>query len=240
MSENQLRQHMEKRVRDLHAERRNNVIVAVVLNLLVMGYLGWIHSQINYLTEPENLVDASAGFVEAHIPQMKESVAATIKVESPGVARFLADAVRAELPGMIRQMLENMVMEYTTELASFAADEYNRSFTAMVDLADAEIKAAAEATTDQERELIVMGFLEKQVDQTVASMNKEADSGELLTRVQASHQALVSLNKRVSAITTGAPNATRKDKLTRNFLYTLWRFIQKEYPAVTETGEDVH
>jgi hypothetical protein len=242
MTDTTLRKYVENQVRAKHSRRRMGLIIGVVLNLFVFGYMYFIHTQVTYITQPDNLVLAASGLVSSNIPNMKASAAAAIKEEAPQVATFLADAIRNEVPKLLREQLETMVVEYTTGLAGYAATQYNESFVAIVDIAEPEIKKAIDANSDAERDIVVMQFLERQVDVAVADLTKRNEGTDpVLSKLDASHDALVSLNKRVSDVTakTGK-GAGRKDQLEKKFLYTLWRFIQKEYPDLKEetTVED--
>lgn len=235
MTDTTLRKYMEAQIRAKHGRRRMGLIVGLILNLAVFGYLYFIHTQVTYIAQPDNLVAAASGLITSNIPNMKQSAAAAIKEEAPQVATFLADAIRNEVPKLLREQLETMVVEYTTGLAGYAAEQYNASFTAILDIAEPEIKKAIAADTDSERDIVVMQFLEKQVDVAVADLSKRNEGQDpVLSKLDASHTALVTLNQRVKDVTAKGDNAPRKAQLEKKFLYTLWRFIQKEYPDLKE------
>ena len=236
MTDTTLRKYVEEQVRAKHSRRRTTFIVGIVLNLFVFGYMYFIHTQVTYITQPDNLVAAASGLISSNIPNMKASAVAAIKEESPAVATFLADAIRNEVPRLLREQLETMVIEYTTGLAGYAAEQYTASFSAILDIAEPEIKKAIDATTDAEREIVVMQFLEKQVDVAVADMAKRNEGEDpVLSKLDASHTALVTLNKRVADVTSkGEATGNKKAALEKKFLYTLWRFIQKEYPGIAD------
>jgi len=239
MTNTNLRAYVEDNIKGKHGRRRNATVVGLIMNILVLGYLSWMHSQVSYVTQPDNLVAAASGLVIGNIPTMKQSAVAAIKVEAPNVATFVADAIRNEVPGMIRGQLEAMILEYTTALAGYAAEQYNTSFAEIIDLAEPEIKKAIVAKSDSERDIVVMQFLDKQVDVAVKNLNgKEPGNDPTLSKINASHSALVALNKRVKDVTGSGGNAPRKTQLEKRFLYTLWRFIQNEYPDITEAPDE--
>ncbi len=236
MTDTTLRKYVENQVRAKHSRRRLGLIIGLVLNLFVFGYLYFIHTQVTYITQPDNLVAAASGLVSSNIPNMKASAAAAIKEEAPQVATFLADAIRTEVPRLLREQLETMVVEYTTGLAGYAATQYNTSFAAILDIAEPEIKKAIASNSDEERDIVVMQFLEKQVDAAVADLSRRNEGQDpVLSKLDASHTALVTLNKRVEGVTSKAhKSAGKKAQLEKKFLYTLWRFIQKEYPDLKD------
>lgn len=234
-----LRSHLETEVVRLHKERRTNLIVGVLMILIVAGYMTWLDRQFTYWTKPDNLAMTAAGLVEAYIPSMKRSAAETVRTEAPALARYVGDSVSAEVPRLVRSMIGTMVGQYSDKLADYAVDRYTEAFKAVIDGARTDIAKAIETDSNQEQERLVVVAIEKQIDLASKQVQEGSLSSDpLYVQIEQSHMALANLNKRLQGlISKSERDASRKDKLTKRFLGTFWRFVQQENPDVKATDE---
>ncbi|MEY3015111.1 MAG: hypothetical protein RIT45_3846 [Pseudomonadota bacterium] len=227
-----LRSHLEAEVARLHKERRGGLILGVVLVLIVAGYMTWLDRQFAYWTQPDNLATTAAGFVESYIPTMKRTASDTVRAEAPALARYVGDQVSAEVPRLVRGMIESMVVQYSDKLASYAADRYAEAFRAVIDGAKTDIARAAATDNNAEQERLVVVAIEKQLDLAAKQVDEGAlGKDPLYVQLAQSQLALANLNRRLQQlIQRSDKDATRKDKLTKRFLGTFWRFVQQENP----------
>lgn len=229
-----LRSHLESEVVRLHKERRSGLIFGALMVLLVAGYMTWLDRQFVYWTKPDNMAMTAAGLVEAYIPSMKRSASETVRTEAPALARYVGDSVSAEVPRLVREMIASMVSQYSDRLADYAVDRYTDAFKSIIDGARTDIAKAIATDSNQEQERLVVVAIEKQID----LMSKQVAEGSLTQdplykQIEQSHQALANLNGRLGKlIAKSDKSATRKDKLTKRFLGTFWRFVQQENPDV--------
>ncbi|MCB9739085.1 MAG: hypothetical protein H6747_07440 [Deltaproteobacteria bacterium] len=229
-----LRSHLESEVVRLHKERRSGLIFGALMVLIVAGYMTWLDRQFVYWTKPDNMAMTATGLVEAYIPSMKRSASETVRTEAPALARYVGDSVSAEVPRLVREMIASMISQYSDKLADYAVDRYTDAFKSIIDGARTDIAKAIETDSNQEQERLVVVAIEKQID----LMSKQVAEGSLTqdplyAQIEASHQALANLNGRLGKlIAKSDKSATRKDKLTKRFLGTFWRFVQQENPDV--------
>ncbi len=236
-----LRAHLEGEVTRLHRERRNGLIFGGLAVLLVILYSLWISAQATYWSRPDNLALTAAGLVEAYIPSMKRAAVETVQREAPALAIYVGDQVSSEVPRLIREMVSAIITEYAEKLTDFAATKYVEAFATLIQETRAELQQAVAAEAPAEQELLVAKALERQFQ----AMGKKVEEGELqsdplFVQIEKSHQALANLNKRLQKlISQDDRNVPRKDKLTKRFLGTFWRFVQQENPDVKVEGDGV-
>ncbi len=229
-----LRSHLEGEVTRLHRERRNSLIFGGLAVLFVTLYGLWFSDQATYWSRPDNLALTAAGLVEAYLPSAKRAAVETVQREAPALAIYVGDQVSAEVPRLVREMVAAMIGEYAEKLSDFAATKYIEAFETLIQATRAELQQAIAAEAPAEQELLVAKALERQFQ----ALGKKVEEGELqsdplFVQIEKSHQALANLNKRLQKlIAQDDRKVTRKDKLTKRFLGTFWRFVQQENPDV--------
>lgn len=235
MSENTvLRGHLEAEVGKLHGERRMGLIIGLILTVIVGGYMTWLDHQVSYWSQPVNLVMTASGMLESNIPAMKSSAKALIRKEAPELTRYVGETVSREVPVLVRNMIEQAVSDYTTQLARLAVVKYTEAFEAVIQGARGDLQQAVTTDVNAERDRLVVQAIEKQLETAIKNVNGGKLSEEpLFKKLEDSHVALANLNKRLAKIADSKPNKLgRRDKLTRRFLGTFWRFVQQENPDV--------
>lgn len=231
---NVLRGHIESEVTKLYGQRRMGLIVGAILALIVCLYMTWLDRQVTYWSQPANLVMTASGLIEGNIPSMKSSAKAMIRTEAPKLTRYVGDTVSREVPVLVRNMIERTVAEYTGKLARFAVDKYSEAFQAVIEGARGDLQQAVSTDVDAERDRHMVQAIEKQLETAITNVSggKLADDP-LFVQLEQSHVALANLNKRLAKMAAGKPDKLgRRDKLTKRFLGTFWRFVQQENPDV--------
>ncbi|MBM4344321.1 MAG: hypothetical protein FJ100_13205 [Deltaproteobacteria bacterium] len=221
----------------LHSQRKRTVIVGAVLLVLVFGYMTWLLSAVRHITKPDNLADALAGYVEVSLPDWKRSAKTVVQTEAPRVARFMGDTVVRELPPVLRLAIENMVLEYTKDIADTAAKQLQAAFTELVIGAREELAQAAQSGNEQDQAVLMAKALDRQLDKALQKKESRNDPFEetVLVKLEKSQKALASLNDRLDKLLDPKhePN-TRRGKLERRFILTFWKFMQQENPDLRQ------
>ncbi len=234
MSDQILRSHLEAEVLRLHKERRNSLIFGTLAVLVVLGYMSWINSKWSYVTQPRNVAQFAAGVVIDNLPSLRTGAEEMLTKQAPGLAKYVGDTVTQEVPKLVGNMVGSMVTQYTDKLSGYAVDKYTEAFKAIIDSAKADIAKAVATENNDEQERAVVNAIEKQI----TALGKRVDAGELsedplFKQIEESHVALAKLNDRLkSVIAKDDKKLGRKDKLTKRFLGTFWRFVQQENPDV--------
>lgn len=234
MSEQILRSHLESEVLRLHKERRNGLIFGVILILVVLGYMSWINSKWTYVTQPKNVAEFSAGVVLENLPSLRMGAEKMLAKQAPELAQYVGDTVSQEVPKLVGQMVGAMVTRYSGDLSKYAVDKYTEAFKTIVASTKSDIaKAVATDNNDAQERAIVMA-IEKQMQALGGRVDKgELGQDPLFKKLEQSHVALAQLNARLKrVISKDTKKANRKDKLTKRFLGTFWRFVQQENPDV--------
>ena len=240
MSDNILRSHLESEVLKMYKDRRNGLILGVVLVVVVFGYMSFISSKWDYVTQPQNLAQFSAGVVLDNLPALRSGAEEMLSKQAPALATYVGDSVTNEVPKLVSGMVGSMVTQYTGKLAGYAVNKYSEAFKAVIDSAKADIAKAVKTDNNEEQERAVVAALEKQME----ALGKRVDDGELnkdplFKQIEESHVALAQLNDRLKAVTSKKDSKlNRKDKLTKRFLGTFWRFVQQENPDVVVPADD--
>jgi hypothetical protein len=229
-----LRSHLEGELDRLHKERRTALVLGALVVALVAGYCLWLDRQAAYWSKPDHLALTAAGLVEASLPSLKRTAADTIRSEAPALARYVGESVSAEVPRLVRGMVGTMVTQYSGSLADYAARRYGEAFKALIDGARTELAAAAATDDNDEQQRLVVAAIERQVRALGAQVEGGSlNADPLFKQIEASHQALANLNARLQRMVKQSDRgASRKDKLTKRFLGTFWRFVQQENPDV--------
>ncbi len=221
----------------LHGQRKRTVIIGALLVVLVFGYMTWLLSAVRHITKPDNLADALAGYVEVSLPDWKRSAKSVVQTEAPRVARFMGDTVVRELPPVLRLAIENMVLEYTKDIAETATKQLNLVFAEMVTGAREELAQAAQTGSQQEQALIMAKALDRHMQQALAKKEARNDPFEetALVKLEKSQKALASLNQRLEHLLDPKQEpTTRRGKLERRFIMTFWKFMQQENPDLRQ------
>ncbi len=215
----------------LHRQRKRTAILSIVLVLLVFCYMTWLYSAVRHMTQPDNLADAMAGFVEVSLPDWKRSAKNVIQTEAPRVARYVGDTVVRELPPVLRTAIETMVVQYTQDIAETAVKHLDAAFADLVSGAREELKQAAETGLDQDQAALMAKALDRQLQRAAAEESKNPFDESVLEKLHKSQKALASLNDRLDKLLApGHEPQTRRGKLERRFIMTFWRFMQQENP----------
>ncbi|HAN30448.1 MAG TPA: hypothetical protein DCQ06_02520, partial [Myxococcales bacterium] len=156
MSDNILRSHLESEVLNLHKTRRNGLIVGIILIVVVFGYMSWINSKWNYVTQPSNLAQFSAGVVLDNLPALRMGAEEMLTKQAPALAQYVGDTVSHEAPKLIGGMVSSMVTQYTGKLAGFAADKYSDAFKAIIEGAKTDIAKAVATENNEAQEKAVV------------------------------------------------------------------------------------
>ncbi len=221
----------------LHGQRKRTVIVGALLVVLVFGYMTWLLSAVRHITKPDNLADALAGYVEVSLPDWKRSAKSVVTTEAPRVARFMGDTVVRELPPVLRLAIENMVLEYTKDIAETAAKQLQAAFTELVIGAREELAQAAQTGSQQDQALLMAKALDRQMDKALQKKDSVSNPYEetVLVKLEKSQKALASLNERLDKLLDPKHEPTsRRGKLERRFIMTFWKFMQQENPDLRQ------
>ena len=234
MSEQILRSHLEDEVLRLHKERRNGLVLGLIMIVFVFGYMSWINSKWSYVTQPKNVAEFSAGVVLENLPSLRMGAEKMLVKQAPQLASYVGDTVTQEVPKLVAQMVETMVTRYSTDLSKYAVGKYGEAFKTIVASTKSDIAKAVATDSNDAQERAIVQAIEKQIQ----ALGHRVDAGELgadplFKQLQQSHLALVQLNARLKrVIAKDHRTASRKDKLTKRFLGTFWRFVQQENPDV--------
>ncbi len=234
MSDQVLRNHLEAEVMRLHKERRNGLIFGTVMILVVLGYMSWINNKWSYVTKPANVAQFSAGVVLDNLPALRTGAEKLLAQQAPQLAKYVGDTVTQQVPKLVSQMVGSLVTRYTGSLSKFAVDKYTEAFKSIVENTKGDIAKAVASENNDVQELAVVAAIEKQV----TALGTRVDAGELtkdplFKQIEEGHVALAQLNERLrKVIAQDDKKSNRKDKLTKRFLGTFWRFVQQENPDV--------
>lgn len=237
------RDYLAKDFASLHSQRKRTTIIGALLIVLVFGYMTWLLGAVKHMTKPENLADAMAGYVEVSLPDWKRSAKNVVATESPRVARYIGDTVVRELPPILRTAIENMVMQYTTDISDTAAKQLEAAFTELVVGARDELAQAAATGVQETQEALAARALDHQLEKAM----KQKDNGvgvveeSVIVKLEKSQRALTSLNDRLEKLLDPHHEPeTRRGKMERRFIMTFWRFMQQESPdlRIKENGKD--
>ena len=234
MSDQVLRNHLEAEVMRLHKERRNGLLAGAITILIVLGYMSWINSKWSYVTKPSNVAQFSAGIVLDSLPALRTGTEKMLTQQAPQLAKYVGDTVTEQVPKLVSQMVGSLVTRYTASLSRFAVDKYTEAFKSIVANTKRDIAKAVASDSNDVQELAVVAAIEKQV----TALGTRVQAGELTTdplfkQIKEGHVALAQLNERLrKVIAQDDKKANRKDKLTKRFLGTFWRFVQQENPDI--------
>ena len=215
----------------LHKQRKRTAIMGIALVVLVFCYMTWLSMAISHMTKPENLADAMAGYVEVSLPDWKRSAKSVVQDEAPRVAHYVGETVVRELPPVLRTAIENMVTQYTSEIAETAVKHLDAAFTDLVSGAKEELRQAADMGLDNDQAALMVKALDRQLQRAEADASKNPFDETVLQKLHKSQKALASLNDRLEKLLApGHEPDTRRGKLERRFIMTFWRFMQQESP----------
>ncbi len=225
------RDYLVNDFKSLHKQRRNVAIGSIVLVVVVFGYMTWLWSAVRYIVQPDNLASAMAGYVETSLPDWKRSAKAVVKEEAPKLAKFMGNAVVTDLPPVLRTAIENMVMEYTAEIAGIATKNLNSAFEDMLTGAKEQLRQAATSGVEEEQAAIMARALDQQIDKASKAESANPFDEQLALKLEKSQQALTKLNDKLERLLDPKREPdTRRGKLERRFMVTFWRFMQQENP----------
>lgn len=225
------RQYLVHDFEALHKQRKTTTIVGIILVILVLCYMTWLWSAVRYITKPDNLASAMAGYVEVSLPDWKRSANAVVREDAPKVAKFIGDSVVRELPKVLRDAIEKMVMEYSEDIATTATKHLATAFEGVVVGAREELKQAASTGVEEDQALILSRALDHQLDKAAKEATDNPFEEPLLVKLEKSQKALANLNDKLEKLLDPKREPdTRRGKLERRFVLTFWKFMQQENP----------
>lgn len=232
MSTEILRGHLEQEVTQLYKSRRSTAIVSVVLILIVVAYTSWLYAMIRHFTKPDNLAMLVSGMVEAQIPGLKQTAVSAIQAQTPGLAKHIGNVIRNDVPQQMRKVVESAANDAANQVAREAAKTYVTALTAVVKEAKAEMTEAVAAKTDDESRAALFVAVQKHMD---AAMKEKEETGMaeegVFDKLRKAGDTLVKINTKLELYaSTDDKKLTQKDKKTKKFIGTFWRFVQQEYP----------
>ncbi len=233
-----LRGHLETEVKRLYVARRNSLITAIVVVLIVLGYTSWLYAMVRHFTKPDNLAMLVSGMVEAQIPGLKHSAASLIQAETPALAKHVGNMIRNDVPAQLRKLVDSAANDAANQVAKEASKTYTTALKAVVENAKAEVTEAVAAKTDDESRAALFVAVQKHMDK---AMKEKEDSGlvseGVFDKLQKAGDTLVRINKKLELYAgTNDKNLTAKDRKTKRFIGTFWRFVRQEYPDAKQGG----
>jgi hypothetical protein len=112
------------------AGTQRSMIVAIILVVVVGGYLTWVNSQVNELINPEGIALAATGLAVEAVPQGGEYLHTAIVDGAPDIARAASQGVLDMLPAyraVLEEELAPVIDEVCSILAVTAVDSIIRS-----------------------------------------------------------------------------------------------------------------
>lgn len=216
----------------LFGQRKRTAILSVVLIVFAFGYLTWLLSAVRDLTKPDNLAATASGFIQASLPDAEKSVSGVIAVQAPQVARFMGNTVVTQLPPVLRSALEEMVLQYTRDIAEVAVTHLDSAYRELLVGIRTDLAAVAQNKSEQDQAERLAGAMTRALERAAKGEVKGDPFDEsLMTKLEKSGRALASLNDRLAQVLTpGKGPETRRGKLERRFITTFWRFMQQDNP----------
>jgi len=227
-----LRSHLEGEVTRLHKSRRNLSIAGTLIILVVLIYTSWLYSFIHTVTKPQNLVALVSGMVEAQIPSWKHSISSTLEVEAPALAKHLGRVLRNDVPAQMKAAVETGATEAATAVAKEAAKTYREALAEVIQNAKAEVAEAVAAPNDEQAAAALFQAVQKHMDAAMRKTDEHDLAAEgLFVKLEQAGKTLVRLNQKLTKYAnTDDAQLSEKDRKTKRFLSTFWRYMQQEYP----------
>ncbi len=234
-----LRGHLEAEVTRLYTARRNALIATIVVVTIVLGYTSWLYAMVRHFTQPDNLSMLVSGMVEAQIPGLKKSASAAILAETPALAKHVGNLIRNDVPQQMRKLVDSGSNDAANQVAKEAAKVYMTALQTVVTDAKAEVTEAVAAKTDDESRAALFAAVQTHMDTALKAQEDTgfADEG-VFDKLQKAGDTLVRINKKLE-VYAGASDKqlSTKDKKTKRFIGTFWRFVRQEYPDAKQGGE---
>lgn len=233
-----LRGHLEHEVTRLYTARRNGLIAAIVVLTIVLGYTSWLYAMVRHFTKPDNLAMLVSGMVEAQIPGLKKSASSAIKAEAPALAKHMGNMIRNDVPAQMRKMVDTAADDAANQVAKEAAKTYLAAIDSVVKNAKAEVAEATEAKSDDEARSALFAAVQKHMD---AALKEREETG-LVTegvydKLERAGATLVRINHKLELYAgTHDKDLSPKDRKTKKFIGTFWRFVRQEYPDAKQGG----
>ena len=236
-----LRGHLEGEVLRLHTARRNMTIASALLIFVVLVYTTWLYSFIRTITKPENLALAVSGMIESQIPSLKQSISTTLKAEAPALARHLGSVLRNDVPAQLKAAVETAATDASIQVAKEAANQYREALAAVIEGAKGEIADAVAAPNEEEATAALFQAVQKHMDAAMKKQDEHdlAKDG-VFAKLEQAGRTLIKINEKLSKYAgTDDAKLTEKDRKTKRFLSTFWRYVQQEYPDAKISATDV-
>ena len=227
-----LRSHLEAEVKALYTTRRNTLIVAIVTILVVLSYTTWLYSMVRHFTKPENLALLVSGAVEGQIPGLKQSTSAALKAQAPALAKHLGTVIRTDVPVQMRKLVEGASTDAAGQVAKEAGKSYLTILNAVIKDAKADVAEAVTAKSDEEARAALFTALQAHIDTALKEKDASGmDNEAVFDKLERAGETLVRINHKLEVYAgTDDKKLTAKDKKTKRFIGTFWRFVQQEYP----------
>lgn len=227
-----LRGHLETEVKALYVSRRNTLIASIVVVLIVLGYTTWMYAMVRHFTKPDNLAMLVSGVVEAQIPGLKQSATSALKAQAPALAKHLGNMIRNDVPAHMRKLVEDASNDAANQVAKEAGKSYLAILTTVVKDAKAEVTDAVQAKTDEDARLALFAAIQKHIDTAMKTKDETGmDNEGVFEKLQRAGDTLVKINQKLEIYAgTSDHKLSAKDRKTKRFLGTFWKFVQQEYP----------
>lgn len=241
-----LRGHLEGEVLRLHTARRNLAISSALVILVVLVYTTWLYSTIRGFTKPQSLALAVSGMVESQIPSLKQSISTTLKAEAPALARHLGSVLRNDVPAQLKAAVETAATDAATQVAKEAANQYRDALAAVIEGAKGDIADAVAAPNQEEANAALFQAVQKHMDAAMKKQDEHdlAKDG-VFVKLEQAGRTLIKINEKLAKYAgTDDAKLSEKDRKTKRFLSTFWRYVQQEYPdakvSATEAPSSAH
>ena len=126
-------------IRTRHATRRG-LQYAIIGGVLIGAYLLWANAQLSKLIDPEGLAEAATGLAIDAVPELGDTLHATVVDGAPDIARAASTSVIDMVP-VYRQVLESELAPVVDEVSLVLAQAAVESMVESAEMANQDLAA---------------------------------------------------------------------------------------------------
>jgi hypothetical protein len=212
-----LQQELDKAERSL----RNTLIAMGIVSVVVMGYFGWMRSQLAELLEPENVAEFVVNETRRSLPGASQALRDNLKSGAPDVVKFVMSSVLDGVLPMVQKELRSNLESYSTEVATLGTNGMLEVFREVVRTHKDELMSAEPADSDTIA-LALAGHIERELDAKMTDAQGET----VKAKLDQSVVALERINDQLERMSKGR-HLSREDELGKRFITTWWTFLDQ-------------